>query len=163
VKQAAVRYGVIVKQLSEDWNQIFQKAPANITISDQQKHMMEIAKAAKSTIGIGMMAAPFGPMVEYALTKDVAPDDRTDPHGRARPARLATMRLAMSQNPSLPIARTSVDIKPDRRIRHGRVEGTGLPGPIMGWPHGKMTGEVQHEGRISSIRHMGGEMYAVVE
>src|SRR5262249_19524675 len=31
------------------------------------------------------------------------------------------------------------------------------------WPGGKMTGSVQHEGRICSIRHMGGETYAVVE
>ena len=157
VKQAAVRYGVIVKQLSEDWNQIFQKAPANITISDQQKHMMEIAKAAKSTIGIGMMAAPFGPMVEYALTKDVATDGRTDPHGFAK------IRVALSEKTILTITRTSVDIKPDMCIWHGRVEGTDLPASIMWWPSGKMTGSVQHEGRIYSIRHMGGEMYAVVE
>jgi hypothetical protein len=33
----------------------------------------------------------------------------------------------------------------------------------MWWPGGKMTGTVQHEGRIYSIRHMGGEMHAVVE
>src|SRR5262245_36985128 len=41
--------------------------------------------------------------------------------------------------------------------------GTDLPASIMWWPSGKMTGAVQHEGRIYSIRHMGGEMYAVVE
>jgi hypothetical protein len=157
VKQAALRYGVIVKQLSKDWNQIFQKAPANITISDQQKHMMEIAKAAKSTIGVGMMAAPFGPMVEYALTKSVATDGRTDPHGFAK------IRVALSEKTILTITRTSVDIKPDMCIWHGRVEGTDLPASIMWWPSGKMTGSVQHEGRIYSIRHMGGEMYAVVE
>jgi len=157
VKQAAIRYGVIVKQLSDGWNQIFQKAPADITISDQQKHMMEIAKAAKSTIGIGMMAAPFGPMVEYALTKDVATDGRTDPHGFAK------ISVALSEKTILTITRTSVDIKPDMCIWHGRVEGTDLPASIMWWPSGKMTGSVQHEGRIYSIRHMGGEMYAVVE
>src|SRR5262245_59202801 len=33
----------------------------------------------------------------------------------------------------------------------------------MWWPGGKMAGTVQHQGRIYSIRHMGGEMYAVVE
>jgi hypothetical protein len=33
----------------------------------------------------------------------------------------------------------------------------------MWWPDGRMTGTVQHDGRIYSIRHMGGEMHAVVE
>ena len=59
--------------------------------------------------------------------------------------------------------RTSVDIKPDMCIWRGAVEGTGAPATIMWWPGGKMTGTVQHQGRIYSIRHMGGEMHAVVE
>src|SRR5215472_7581344 len=42
VKRAAARHGVTVKQLAEDWNQIFHKAPVNMTINDQQKHMMDI-------------------------------------------------------------------------------------------------------------------------
>src|SRR5262245_19108325 len=83
VKRAAARHGVTVKQLAEDWNQIFQKAPADMTMNDQQKHMMEIAKASKSTMSIGMMAAPSAPMIEYALT-NVAADGRTDPHGSAK-------------------------------------------------------------------------------
>src|SRR5262249_57707995 len=62
VKQAAVRYGVIVKQLSEDWNQIFQKAPANITISDQQKHMMEIPKPANLPLAFAILPHPFPPL-----------------------------------------------------------------------------------------------------
>ena len=33
----------------------------------------------------------------------------------------------------------------------------------MWWPDGKMAGSVQHEGRLYSIRHLGGEMHAVVE
>jgi hypothetical protein len=48
-------------------------------------------------------------------------------------------------------------------IWRGTVEGTGAPATIMWWPGGKMAGTLQHEGRIYSIRHMGGEMHAVVE
>src|SRR5215831_7952460 len=154
VKRAAARHGVTVKQLAEDWNQILQKAAADMTMNDQQKHMMETAKASKSTMGIGMMAAPSAPMIEYALTRW---PDRTDPHGSAK------ITVPLSEKTVLTITRTSVDIKPDICIWHGRVEGTDLPATIMWWPGGKMTGSVQHEGRIYSIRHMGGETYAVVE
>ena len=157
VKRAAARHGVTVKRLAEDWNQVLHKAPADMTMNDQQKHMMEIAKAAKSTVGIGMMAAPFAPMIEYALTKGATATGRTDPHGSAK------ITVALSEKTVLTITRTSVDIKPDMCIWHGRVEGTDLPATIMWWPGGKMTGSVQHEGRIYSIRHMGGETYAVVE
>src|SRR5262249_23888788 len=45
----------------------------------------------------------------------------------------------------------------------GTVDGTDAPATIMWWPGGKMAGTVQHEGRIYSIRHVGGEMHAVVE
>ena len=43
------------------------------------------------------------------------------------------------------------------------VEGTDAPATIIWWPDGKMAGSVQHQGRLYSIRHMGGEMHAVVE
>ena len=59
--------------------------------------------------------------------------------------------------------RTSVDIRKDMCIWRGAVEGTDAPATIMWWPGGKMAGTVQHQGRIYSIRHMGGEMHAVVE
>jgi len=48
-------------------------------------------------------------------------------------------------------------------IWRGAVEGTDAPATIMWWPGGKMAGTLQHQGKIYSIRHMGGEMHAVVE
>src|SRR5215467_12058807 len=33
----------------------------------------------------------------------------------------------------------------------------------MWWPGGRMTGTVEHQGRIYSIRHMGGPLHAVIE
>ena len=71
--------------------------------------------------------------------------------------------MKLSDNTVLTIVRTSVDIRKDMCIWRGTVEGTDAPATIMWWPGGKMAGTVQHEGRIYSIRHMGGEMYAVVE
>jgi hypothetical protein len=43
------------------------------------------------------------------------------------------------------------------------VEGTGEPATLMWWPGGKTAGMVQHKGKLYSIRHMGGELHAVVE
>ena len=81
---------------------------------------------------------------------------RTSGRRPRSPSRSAT-------TPTLTIVRTNVDIKPDMCIWRGAVEGTGAPATLMWWPGGKMAGTVQHEGRIYSIRHMGGEMHAVVE
>jgi hypothetical protein len=63
----------------------------------------------------------------------------------------------------LTVVRTSVDIRKNMCVWRGAVEGTDAPATIMWWPGGKMAGTLQHEGRIYSIRHMGGEMHAVVE
>jgi hypothetical protein len=121
--------------------------------------MMDMAKASKSTMGVGMMAAPMAPMVEYALTKDEGPNIGGPPASR-QPARIS---VKLSDSTVLDIVRTSVDIRKDMCIWRGAVQGTDAPATIMWWPGGKMTGTVQHQGRIYSIRHMGGDMYAVVE
>ena len=139
----------------DDWNQIFRLAPADIKMNDKQKQLMQIARASQSTVGVGVMAASFAPMVEYALTKDA---------GAQSPSReSAKITVALSQGTVLTINRTSVDIKPRMCIWHGSVEGTDAPATIIWWPDGKMAGSVQHQGRLYSIRHLGGEMHAVVE
>ena len=155
VRKAAARQGVIMNKLSATWNHVFHKAPADMKVSDKQKSMMDRAKASRATMGVGMMAAPRPPMVEYALTKDAGAQ------GTARDA--ASITVALSDATVLTIRRTSVDIRSDMCVWRGVVETTGAPAMIMWWPGGKMAGTVQHEGRIYSIRHLGGEMHAVVE
>ena len=159
VKKAAAEHGANATQLGSDWNQVFHSAPADMKMNDKQKTMMENAKASKSTMGVGMMAAPMAPMVEYALTKDAGPNIG----GPATSKEAARITIKLSDKTELTIVRTSVDIKPDMCIWRGAVEGTDAPATIMWWPGGKMAGTLQHEGRIYSIRHMGGEMHAVVE
>lgn len=155
VKKAAAQHGVNVNQLGGDWNQVFRPAPDSMKMNDKQKSMMDKAKQSKATMGVGMMAAPVAPMVEYALTKDAnTPVAARD---------LAKIIVKLSDTTSLTITRSSVDIKPDMCVWRGTVDGTDAPATLMWWPGGKMAGTVQHEGRIYSIRHMGGEMHAVVE
>ena len=118
-----------------------------------------MAKSSQSTMGVGMMASPMAPMVEFALTKDAGPNIG----GPATSPEAARVKIKLSDKTELTIVRTSVDIRKDMCIWRGAVEGTDAPATIMWWPGGKMTGSVQHQGRIYSIRHMGGEMHAVVE
>jgi hypothetical protein len=159
VKKAAAEHGANATQLGSDWNQVFHSAPSDMKMNDKQKAMMENAKESKATMGVGMMATPMAPMVEYALTKDAGPNIG----GPATSKEAARISIKLSDSTELTIVRTSVDIRADMCIWRGAVEGTDAPATIMWWPGGKMAGTLQHQGRIYSIRHMGGEMHAVVE
>ncbi len=159
VKKAAAEHGANATQLGSDWNQVFHSAPSGMKMTDKQKSMMENAKDSKATMGVGMMATPMAPMIEYALTKDAGPNIG----GPATSTEAARISIKLSDSTELTIVRTSVDIRSDMCIWRGAVEGTGAPATIMWWPGGKMAGTLQHQGKIYSIRHMGGEMHAVVE
>jgi hypothetical protein len=155
VKRAAARQGVIMSALSATWNHVFHKAPADTKMNDKQKSMVDRAKASSSTMGVGIMATSAPPMVEYALTKGVNAQEA------AKDA--PSITVSLSDNTVLTIRRTSVDIRSDMCVWRGAVETTGAPATLMWWLGGKMAGTVEHEGRIYSIRHMGGDMQAIVE
>ncbi len=159
VKKAAAEHGANATPLGSDWNQVFHSMPSDMKMNDKQKTMMDQAKESKSTMGVGMMATPMAPMVEYALTKDAGPNIG----GPATSKEAARITIKLSDKTELTIVRTNVDIKSDMCIWRGAVEGTDAPATIMWWPGGKMAGTLQHQGKIYSIRHMGGEMHAVVE
>jgi hypothetical protein len=159
VKKAAAEHGAAATQLGSDYNEVFRSAPADMRMNPKQNHMMDMAKSSQSTMGVGMMASPMAPMVEFALTKDAGPNIG----GPATSPEAAKISVKLSDKTVLTIVRTDVDIRKDMCIWRGAVQGTDAPATIMWWPGGKMAGSVQHEGRIYSIRHMGGEMHAVVE
>ncbi|MFZ0850030.1 MAG: M12 family metallo-peptidase [Hyphomicrobiaceae bacterium] len=157
VKKAAAQHGVGVDQLGGNWNHVFHSPPADMQMDDKQKSMMDLAKASRASMGVGMMMAPRAPTVEYALTKDKDANTPAAAHDAAK------IIVRLSADKVLTITRASVDVKPTMCVWRGTVDGTDAPATLMWWPGGKMAGTVQHEGRIYSIRHMGGEMHAVVE
>jgi metallopeptidase family M12-like protein len=159
VKKAAAEHGAAATPLGTDWNAVFRQAPADMKMTDKQHHMMDMAKSSQATMGVDMMATPMAPMLEFALVKDAGPNIG----GPATSKEAARIKVKLSDKTELTIVRTSVDIRKAMCVWRGEVEGTGAPATIMWWPGGKMTGNVQHEGRIYSIRHMGGDMMAVVE
>jgi hypothetical protein len=151
VKKAASRYGAAMQQLGATWNQVFHKLRADTRLNARQQAIADRARSSAATLAVGMLASPPPPMVEYALIKD------------AGSANAAKITVALSDRTSLSITRVSVDIKADMCIWRGTVDGTGEPATILWWPGGRMAGTVQHQGRIYSIRPMGGEAHAVVE
>ena len=155
VQKEASKHGVVMSQLAAGWNQLLRRVPAQRKMNARQQAMMDGAKASAATLGVGMMATPPPPMMEYALIKDADVP--------AASQRASTITVALSDNTMLTINRTSVDIRADMCVWRGMVEGTGEPATLMWWPGGKTAGMVQHKGKLYSIRHMGGELHAVVE
>jgi hypothetical protein len=131
------------------------RATEEAQLDDKQKAMVERVKASKATLGVKIMVAPPPAVLEHALTSDV-----TNPDGTSGPAKIT---VALADNTTITIVRTSVDIKPDMCIWRGTVEGTESQVTFMWWANGKMTGTVQGGGKPKSIRHLGGRLYAVVE
>lgn len=155
VRKAAARHGVVMRRLTDTWNRVFERAPATTRLGERERSLMERARASIAAIGVGIMVAPRPPMVEYALTKGAA---KHDIGGDA-----AVITVSLSDQTILQLRRTSVEVRTDMCIWRGIVEGTGEPATLMWWPGGRMIGTVQHGGRIYSIRHLGGELHAVVE
>src|SRR5262245_3778187 len=154
VKKAAAKQGLLVTELGPGWDHVFQATPPELNVTAKQKSIIDLAKTGKATTGVKIMSGPAPSMLEYALTKDA----------KAKAgAEAAKLTVALSDNTVLTIARTSIDIKPNLCIWRGEVEQTGGLVTLMWWPNGQMAGTVQDQGKIYSIRHMGGQFYAVVE
>lgn len=155
VRKTASRRGVAMNRLSEAWSQLFRKAPDDARLGNKQRSVMDRARASLAAIGVGMMTAPRPPLVEYALTRD-AP-------GSGASGNAPTITVALNDSAPLTLRRTRVELRSDMYVWRGTVDGTDEPATLMWWPDGRMVGTVQHNGRIYSLRHLGGELHAVVE
>ena len=155
VQKEASRRGVVMSQLTAGWNQLLRRPPAQRMMNTRQQAIVDGAKASAATLGVGVMATPPPPMMEYALIKDAGLPVASQG--------ASTINVALSDNTVLTINRTSVDIRADMCVWRGTVAETGESATVLWWPSGKTAGIVQHRGMLYSIRHMGGELHAVVE
>ena len=149
VKDAAAKQGVVVTELGADWNRLFRLASADMIISEKQRSLLNLAKAASTTVTTSTMEAPPPPTIEYALTKEV---DGTNKIG-----------VTLADGSVITMTRTNLTVTPSLYIWHGRGDYLGALVTIMWWPDGKITGHVRHGGRIFNIKHMGGSHVALVE
>jgi hypothetical protein len=155
VKRAASELGAVVDELAADWNYVFRPPPLGLQLDAQQEAMLQHARGSKATTRVGIVAMPPPALVEYALTKDVK--------GKHTASGGSKILVALGEATLLTLTRTSVDIKPDMCIWRGAVDGTDMPVTIMWWPGGKMAGLIRHHGHSYSIRHIGGEVHAIIE
>jgi hypothetical protein len=153
IKQAAAKFGLIVREADEASTHILQAKPADtMTLTDKQRAMMDLAKASKGTMNVRLVLGPTPEMLEHALTRK-----SEDGYG------LTEIKVCLNEDTTLTISRTSVVIKPDRSIWRGIVESTGARVTLMWWPNGKITGTLQNDGRMYGIKHLGGQAYMMVD
>ena len=150
-RAAAVAHGLDVHELGGDWNRLFTPAPADLKLSAQQKAMVDQILAAKATQGVRFVLASAPSMVEYALTAEAA-------NKKAAPS----IVLMLGGEKALAVVRRSVDMRSDMCVWRGAVEGTACRSRSCG-AAGEDDASVQHEGHLYSIRHLGGEVHAVIE
>jgi hypothetical protein len=156
VKQAAAKFGLIVTEASDASNHILQAKPAdNMQLNDKQRAMMDLAKSTKGTMHVRLVLGPTPEMLEHALSRKGGDGSTMDS--------LFQIKMCVSEDETLTINRTSVDIKPERSIWRGTVPGTGARVTLMWWPNGKVTGTIQRDGRMYGIKHLGGQAYLMVE
>ena len=111
MRKEAAKRGVVVTELGTDWNRIMRLAPADTKLDERQRAMIELAKGAKATTAVKLMAGPPPAILEHALMKDA-----NDP-AASRDAGKIT--VALGDNTTKTIIRTSVDLKPDMCISCG--------------------------------------------
>ena len=156
VKQAAAKFGLTVTEADEAANHILQAKPAdNMTLTDKQRAMMDLAKSSKGTMNVRLVLGPTPEMLEHALSRKSRDGSTMDD--------LFQIKVCLSSDETVTVNRTSVDIKPDRSIWRGIVHSTGARVTLMWWPSGKVSGTVQRDGHMYGIRHLGGRVYAMVE
>jgi Metallo-peptidase family M12 len=148
-KQGVAAAGVVG---GKDGHELF-RAAQDMKLNDKQRAMVELAKRSQATMGVKLVAGPTPAEIEYAMTVgDASTSDAA-----------AKLKVMLSDQTTLTIDRTGVEVRPDRCVWRGKVETTGAMVTLMLWPNGRLTGSVQNKGRIHSISHLGGRVYSVVE
>lgn len=154
VKKAAAAKNVSVKPIDDTWNQMLAAMPP-AAMDEKSKSMKEMAMQSKATAGMEVMATRTAPMVEYALTKGM--------HERDPARQPMTVKIALDGTRSVTAVRRSVEIKGDRCIWRGVIEGTENPVTIMWWGSGRVSGTINTGERIYQLKPIGPDAVGVVE
>lgn len=117
----------------------------------QQSAMMHDAMKDRSTMGVSMMTLAAPEALEYALTRSA------DEHGELR------VRFQLSKDVTVVATRRSLMKEGDSYIWQGELDGTFEPVTLVYWPQGRLTGTIQHAGRLYTVKSFGGGMHGVVE
>ncbi len=155
LKVEAAKKNVVVRVVDDDWNKVFQPMAPSAPMTDKAVSMVGQAMQSPSTAAVGMMAARAANEVEYALIKDM--------HAKGDARNPMTIRIAVNDTTSVSAVRRGVEIKGDRCIWRGVVEGTENPVTIMWWASGRITGTIHHGDRLYQLKQMGDDTIGIVE
>jgi hypothetical protein len=127
---------------------IFRLLPDTTALSDRQMVMLDLARQSHATTGVSVVISPTAEKMGGvgALSPDAF-----------------KIRLTLSANTTLTATRTRADIGKDVSTWRGSIDGDAGEVALMWWPDGDISGTVQHQGRLYSIRPMGDMLHAVVE
>ena len=120
-------------------------------MTSRQAKMMHEAMSEPATMGVSMMALAPPESLEYALTRP--PDE----HGEAR------IQLKLSESVTIVAIRSSLMKEGDNYLWQGEVEGTFEPVSLVYWPAGRLSGTIQHRGRLYTVKSFGGGTHGVIE
>ena len=151
--------GVKTTTLGADWNHVLKTPSAPMPMTGEQESMMNAMKAAKETMGVGMMAAPEEAVAEYALMKDMEGKEGGTRQGALSP----TIVIPLNDKESLTVRRTNVTMKQNGCTWRGVIEETGEPVMLMWWKGGRISGMFTYRGNMYTLKNMGGQIHAVIE
>src|SRR4029453_16885456 len=129
-KQFLAKQGVAVAGVvgGKDGHELF-RAQQNMKLNDKQREGVELAKRSRSTVGAQLVAGPTPAEIEYAMTVgDASISDAA-----------AKLKVMLSDQTTLTIDRTGVEVRPDRCVWAGTCETTGAMVTLMLWPKGRLT------------------------
>lgn len=155
LRKEAAKHNVQVKVLDNDFNRVLDPMSTSDAADSKVTSMVDQAMQSKSTMSVGLMSTRHASMVEYALTRD--PDSK---NSADHPM---SVRIALNDKASITAVRRSVEIKGQRCVWRGVVEGTENPVTIMWWGSGRLTGTIQHSDRMYQLKQLTEGTIGVVE
>lgn len=150
VRKQAQAAGVTVTQVRD--NQPDALVPMSSKhMTAKQSAMMKTAMSDRASMGVTMMASALPEALEYALTRPAGSDGE------------ATIRIKLSRETAIVANRISVSKEGDSYVWQGEIEETFEPVTLVYWASGRLSGTVQHGGRIFKVQPMGDGAIGVVE
>jgi hypothetical protein len=132
-------------------NKIFHSAPSTLVLSETQRSVMERARASVATRAVTIVEAhPVA--LEHALSNDSSSGTTA-----------AKITLALADNTVLTASRTGIEENSGAVIWRGTIDVSGGLVTLMRWANGQMAGTIDHQGHFYAIRHLGDQLFAIVE
>lgn len=150
LRKQAKAAGVTVTQFPDD--QIDALLPMSSGhMTAKQSAMMKDVMNDRASMGVSMMASAPAAALEYALTRPAGSDGK------------APIRIKLSSQTAIMANRISLSKEGDSYVWQGEILETFEPVTLIYWASGRLSGTVQHAGRIFKVQPLGDGAIGVIE